>query len=45
LQGALQQTLPAHEILVIDDGSTDDTAAITESFVPLCNSSEGKTPE
>lgn len=34
-----------HEILVIDDGSTDDTAAIAESFVPLCKSSEGKTPE
>ena len=34
LESVLRQTLPADEILVIDDGSTDDTAAIAESFPP-----------
>jgi glycosyltransferase involved in cell wall biosynthesis len=34
LQSVLQQTLPADEVLVIDDGSTDDTATIAESFGP-----------
>ncbi len=34
LKSILEQTLPADEILVIDDGSKDDTAAIAESFGP-----------
>lgn len=32
LQSVLRQTVSADEILVIDDGSSDDTAAIAESF-------------
>ena len=32
LQSVLRQTRPVHEVLVIDDGSKDDTAAIAESF-------------
>jgi glycosyltransferase involved in cell wall biosynthesis len=34
LESVLRQTLPADEVLVIDDGSTDDTAEIAESFGP-----------
>ena len=34
IESALRQTLPASEILVIDDGSSDDTAAVAESFGP-----------
>jgi glycosyltransferase involved in cell wall biosynthesis len=32
LKSVLGQTLPPEEVLVIDDGSTDDTAAVAESF-------------
>jgi glycosyltransferase involved in cell wall biosynthesis len=34
LESVLQQTLPADEILVMDDGSTDNTASILNSFRP-----------
>lgn len=34
IDSVLCQTLPAHEILVLDDGSTDDTAAIVRSYGP-----------
>ena len=32
LESVLHQTLPVDEVLVIDDGSTDDTASVAESF-------------
>ena len=32
LESALAQTRPAHEIIVVDDGSTDESAAIAESM-------------
>jgi glycosyltransferase involved in cell wall biosynthesis len=34
LHSVLQQTLPADEILALDDGSTDDTASILNSYSP-----------
>jgi hypothetical protein len=34
LESALAQSRPALEVLVVDDGSTDDSAAIAESFGP-----------
>lgn len=34
LDSVLQQTLPPDEILVMDDGSTDDTFSILQSYAP-----------
>ena len=34
LESALAQTLPPDDVVVVDDGSTDDTAAIAERFAP-----------
>jgi glycosyltransferase involved in cell wall biosynthesis len=32
IESALAQTLPPHEVIVVDDGSTDETARVLEGF-------------
>jgi glycosyltransferase involved in cell wall biosynthesis len=35
VDSALRQTIPPLDVIVVDDGSTDDSAAIAESYGPL----------
>lgn len=50
IDGILQQTVPVHEIIVIDSGSTDDTVAILQSYpqvtlieIPAASFNHGET--
>ena len=35
IQSVLDQTLPAHEIIVVNDGSSDETGQVLQTFEPL----------
>ena len=35
LENVLNQTVPVLEIIVVDDGSTDDTATVASRYAPL----------
>lgn len=50
IDGIMQQTVPVHEIIVIDSGSTDDTVAILQSYpqvtlieIPAASFNHGET--
>jgi len=36
IESVRRQTVPPHAWVIVDDGSTDDTAAIVESYLPSC---------